>query len=145
MASRSSPLLSTLVVVLASCAFSPDGEQPMSPPSLYREWWSSTEACSGKTGKFDRIQWFVVPGHGFECPGGKCAGRWQDSHTIYISDDYKNNELVVRHEMLHELLGYPGHPDPPFGAGCPLTWNSWNADRAALGDAPERPDTLHID
>jgi hypothetical protein len=42
------------------------------------------------------------------------------------------DEMVVRHEMLHDILGRTGHPDPPFGAGCPLTWASWNGGSAGL-------------
>jgi hypothetical protein len=34
--------------------------------------------------------------------------------------------MVVRHEMLHDLIGRSGHPNPPFGEGCPLTWATWN-------------------
>jgi hypothetical protein len=33
--------------------------------------------------------------------------------------------MVVRHEMLHELMRRSGHPNPPFGHGCPLTWETW--------------------
>jgi hypothetical protein len=33
--------------------------------------------------------------------------------------------MVVRHEMLHDLMRRSGHPDPPFGNGCPLTWETW--------------------
>ncbi len=36
--------------------------------------------------------------------------------------------MVVRHEMLHELLQRGGHPTPPFGSGCPLTWATWPGD-----------------
>ena len=129
----------------AGCGFEPAGDVPMKVPTLYRTWWARTEACSGRTGDFDRVQWFVVDGPGFACPGGTCAGHWESSHRIYLAGDYRNSEMVVRHEMLHELLGRPGHPDPPFGAECPLTWSSWNGDRAALGDSLERPDTLRID
>jgi hypothetical protein len=38
--------------------------------------------------------------------------------------------MVVRHEMLHDLLGRAGHPDPPFGSPCTLTWATWQGDRA---------------
>lgn len=113
------------VVGLAGCGFEPAGGEPMEPPALYREWWARTQACSGIEGNFDRIRWWVVEGDGFECPSGQCAGRWNDDHDIYIASDYVSNEMVVRHEMLHDLIGRPGHPDPPFGTGCPLTWETW--------------------
>ncbi len=131
--------------LFAGCGFEPAGDSPITPPALYREWWSKTEACSGRSGNFDRVKWFVVEGSGFACRGGTCAGHWESSHEIFLAGDFRNNEMVVRHEMLHELLGRPGHPDPPFGDGCPLTWSTWNADRAALGHVPERPDSVRID
>jgi hypothetical protein len=75
------------------------------------------------------------------------VGRWNDNHHIYIASAYQRNELVVRHEMLHDLLGRPGHPNPPFGQGCPLTWESWRTQGTeAPGDgrlAATKP--LHID
>jgi hypothetical protein len=27
--------------------------------------------------------------------------------------------------MLHDLMQRSGHPSPPFGNGCPLTWETW--------------------
>jgi hypothetical protein len=30
--------------------------------------------------------------------------------------------------ILHDLLGHSGHPNPPFGEGCPLTWATWTRD-----------------
>lgn len=138
-------LIGVPLLAAAACGFEPAGDAPIKPLSLYREWWARTEACSGRTGDFDRISWFVVEGPGFACPGGVCAGHWESTHRIFLAGDYRQNEMVVRHEMLHELLGRPGHPDPPFGAECPLTWSSWNGSRAALAANAERPDTLPID
>jgi len=146
---RSAPrLAAALVLILAGCNFAPDGDQPMAAPSEYRAWFAATEACSGRTGDFDRIVWHLVDGEGFECPSGRCVGRWNDNHHIYIASAYLNSELVVRHEMLHDLLGRPGHPDPPFGNGCPLTWESWRAQASPDGSASGRlaaTTPLHID
>ena len=74
---------------------------------------------------FRPVRWEVVPGQDFPCSSGRCAGHWQSDHRIWIAGDYVANEMVVRHEMLHDLLGHPGHPNPPFGQGCPLTWSTW--------------------
>jgi hypothetical protein len=66
------------------------------------------------------------------------VGRWEDNHTIYISAAWIDNEMVVRHEMLHDLINRPGHPNPPFGQGCPLTWATWDGGGSALrsGNSP---------
>ena len=141
--------LGALAAVLAAgCNFAPEGDQPMEARPEYRAWFAETEACSGRTGDFERLVFHVVEGESFECPSGRCVGRWNDNHHIYIASAYVNNELVVRHEMLHDLLGRPGHPDPPFGNGCPLTWDSWRAQATPEGSASGRlaaTTLLHID
>jgi hypothetical protein len=43
--------------------------------------------------------------------------------------------MVVRHEMLHDLMRRSGHPSPPFGTGCPLTWDSWHASQSSPAPA----------
>jgi hypothetical protein len=121
-----------LVLALTACGFDPEGDEPLAPPPIYREWWAKTQACSGKTGNFERLRWSVVPGHSFPCSSGECAGHWSTNHEIYLADDWVMDEMVVRHEMLHDLVGHPGHPDPPFGIGCPLTWATWNNGASQL-------------
>ncbi|MBA3658021.1 MAG: hypothetical protein H0W67_00300 [Gemmatimonadales bacterium] len=121
-------LLAMVPWLLSACRYDPAGDEPMDPPSLYRTWWSRTESCSGLSGDFDRVRWQVVAGHSFQCPSGQCAGHWSSSHEIFLAQDWTMNEMVVRHEMLHELLQRGGHPTPPFGSGCPLTWATWPGD-----------------
>ena len=121
-----------LLLALAGCGFDPEGDVPMAPPPIYREWFAKTEACSGRTGNFDRLTWSVIQGHSFPCSSGECAGHWRTNHHIFLASEWVMDEMVVRHEMLHDLLGRPGHPDPPFGDGCPLTWASWNGGASGL-------------
>jgi hypothetical protein len=73
-----------------------------------------------------RLPWETVPGTSFTCSGNQSVGHWQADHRIWIAESYLEDEMVVRHEMLHELIGHSGHPNPPFGKGCPLTWATWN-------------------
>jgi hypothetical protein len=140
--SRGTPIMRRSLLLLAGLAglpslggcspYEPSDARPIDPPAGFVTWWQKTEDCSGRTGDFQRVRWFVVPGDMFECPGGECVGHWQDPHHIYISEAWIDNELVVRHEMLHDLLGRPGHPNPPFGQGCPLTWATWGGPGSAL-------------
>lgn len=118
-------LLAPGLLLVAACGFDVAGSESMEAPAVYREWWDKTEACSGLSGDFDRVEWLVVPGYSFPCSSGQCAGHWERGHQIYVADEWKLNEMVVRHEMLHDLLDGGGHPNPPFGEGCPLTWETW--------------------
>ncbi len=128
-----------LFALVTGCGFDPEGDVPLDPPAVYREWWAKTEACSERKGDFDRLRWSVIEGRSFPCSSGDCAGHWRTDHHIYLAGDWIMDEMVVRHEMLHDLLGRPGHPDPPFGVGCPLTWESWNGGAAGLNVGRTRP------
>lgn len=128
------------LAALPGCGgFAPDDSAPLVAPPAYAQWWAATEACSGLSGDFARLRFEIVPGRDFPCPSGRCVGRWEPPSTIYLARDWSGNEMVVRHEMLHALIGRSGHPDPPFKRGCGLTWDSWQSSVASSGDDEERP------
>ncbi len=108
----------------------PAGTEALRPPAAYREWWSKTERCSGLRGRFEDVEWFVVPGvSSFPTELGEKVGLWTRTPTgsrIVIAGDLVMSELVVRHEILHELLRREGHPEPYFETLCHLTWESWH-------------------
>jgi hypothetical protein len=81
-------------------------------------------------GNFEDLSFYLVPGHDFPCPTGRCIGEWYPPHHISIAEDWKNINWVVRHEMLHDLVGrhYPGDT-LVWGKACHATWG-W------LGDDP---------
>lgn len=130
--SPSSFRIAAALVVLGGCGFDPAGDVPLDPPAVYREWWAKTEACSGLRANFDRVRWSVIEGSGFPCSSGQCAGHWRNDHHIFLASEWVMDEMVVRHEMLHDMIGRPGHPAPPFGEGCPLTWDTWHGGASAL-------------
>jgi len=125
-----------LLATLAACeALGPADPLPPSaqlvsaPPELYREWWAKTEACSGRSGDFARVEWYVVPNvQTFQTAAGVKVGLWTHSSSgvrIIIAGNYAETELVVRHEILHALLDREGHPREYFQTRCALTWDSW--------------------
>jgi hypothetical protein len=134
---RASHALVVAVVAFAGCSsFTPTNDHSFAPPAEYRKWFDETQACSGLKGSFDRIKWYTIEGTDFDCPSGRCVGRWNDDHSIFVASAWVDNELVVRHEMLHDLIGHPGHPDPPFGSPCPLTWATWHSDDSTVAATP---------
>ncbi len=97
----------------------------------YPSWWHDVEQCSGLTGDLDLVTWYTVPADsdgGFWCQDGPdqtCAGEWVAPHAIFLAGPskgypagYASDEWTVKHEMLHDLVGRPGHP-AVFGA-CQL-------------------------
>lgn len=113
-------LLAVLVLVSCACPTVPNGAQAFTPPSGYRLLWQQVEACSGRTGNFAAIHWFVVPNDALPDDAGVLrSGRWASGHTIYLIHDVVGHVdrpppwgpwamLRVKHEMLHDLAG-PDH------------------------------------
>lgn len=101
------------------------------PPPFYGDLWAIVESCSGSSGDWYLIHWFLV-GQATEssavivnlCPEapGGCAGRWDPPHDVYLNRwyalyDQASNFWTVRHEMLHDLLqGDPSHTSPSWKA-----------------------------
>ena len=121
--------LATLFAVVGSCRELPaapvvpdlpPGTEALAPLPSYAEWWRATEDCAGTSGDLSRVTWFVVPGRtSFMYGNGQYDGYWWNGvHWILLAGDKVNNALIVRHEMLHELLGRGDHPAEYFQQRC---------------------------
>ena len=104
---RGRAVLACTAVVLAACgdlgfAAGVTGRRPFDPPATYQPWWSATETCSGRTGRFDRVTWYLADG--ITGDGKLAFARWSEPHEIVIVHGYEDDERIVRHEMLHDLL-----------------------------------------
>ncbi len=126
----------TGLMLLAGCSmtdpspFAPSAAVAFTPPPAFELWWTATEQCSELRGSFDQVQWYVVPNvETFDGGAGTpVVGVWSavdGAIRITVAGAYQNSELVIRHEMLHALLGQKGHPDMFFGDRCGLTWDRW--------------------
>jgi hypothetical protein len=115
----------------------PVGAVEIAAPAIYQDWYQKTEACSGLSGRYSSLQWYVVPGvETFATEAGAKVGEWISdgtTHRIIVAGNYQNHELVVRHELLHSLLRREGHPVEYFVDRCKLTWESWNSGNTAVG------------
>jgi hypothetical protein len=90
---------------------------PFEPPTLYQAWWGEIEACSRRSGDFQRIDWLKVEAGAdgtFPCGPRECAGAWERPHAIYIAGSYVGAEQLVKHEMIHDLVQSGSHLDPAF-------------------------------
>ena len=129
-----------LVPLLSACELAtapfPDGAVAFDAPAVYAQWWSLTEQCSGLTGDFSQVRWYVVPGT-TELPyagESSVGGIWYpQGNRIVLADGQQLAGDLVRHEMLHALLMTGGHPRSAFVDHCEGTVVCFNA---CLGAAP---------
>jgi hypothetical protein len=98
----------------------PSGAEALVAPSTYVEWWRETERCAGVYAELKRVSWFVVPNRtSFPYRGGQYDGYWWNGvHWILLAGDKVQNAMIVRHEMLHDLLGKGNHPARYFQERC---------------------------
>jgi hypothetical protein len=131
-----------LLPLLTACSFEPGdlGAVRFDPPSSYGEMWARAENCSGRTGRFDRLRWWVVPGvELFEYEDGqpRADGLYDSDGDITLAGGALAHPMVVRHEMLHALGFGRDHPAVPFRDPCRATWGSWDSTEAMLEIPPE--------
>lgn len=111
---------------LASCGDNivdpklPPGATRFSPPTFYATWWEMTKSCSGRSGSLSNVTWYEVPaGVPFELDGERVSAYWSaGSNRIVISASVYDHGPVIRHEMLHALLGSKGHSRRDFLEDC---------------------------
>jgi hypothetical protein len=98
----------------------PAGAESLTPLATYADWWRETEQCAGLQGDLSRVTWFVVPNRtSFVYGDGQYDGYWWNGvHWILLAGEKVENGLIVRHEMLHELLGRGDHPAEYFQRRC---------------------------
>lgn len=107
---RSIPLVAiTLLAACSSLGFEAEvtNKTPFTPPAEYADWWAETEACSGLDGDMDRVAWYTATS--ITGDGKIASGRWSPPHDVVLVLGYEDDGMIVRHEMLHDLLG--GDPD----------------------------------
>lgn len=111
--------------LLAACAGDitsvlPVGSQQFTPPPVYQFWWTMTEACSGESGSFSDIAWYVVPDSTNISDGrDEVNGFWSSAgNKIVLAGPSQFDGSLVRHEMLHALLRAAGHSRSQYLSKC---------------------------
>jgi hypothetical protein len=96
-----------------------DAEQFV-PPRVYSTWWKLTEECSGLAGPLAAVSWFRTA-RGLQDPrtGRAIPAYWSSGTNRIVVAGYALFDAgAVRHEMLHSLIGKPGHPRQQFVENC---------------------------
>jgi hypothetical protein len=78
---------------------------PLFPQPEYRVWWREMEQCSGRSGDFDEVQWFLFDSEEYQ-------GYYQNG-KIWLGRRYQMHRGAVGHEELH-ALGVKGHSGPEW-------------------------------
>ena len=124
----------------------PPGSTVFTRPASYQLWWSMTEACSGLSADLSRITWYFTPGTS-QLPGRSddAQGLWiQNGDRIVLADSARLIGPLVRHEMLHALIGpgQHGHSRELFVGRC---GGIVSCEDACLRDAgPPPPPGKHV-
>ena len=90
-----------------------------SVPDDYLVWFMEVSTCMGRPGqgtpaRFSRIQWHAGTDILNPSEGRRAWGLWTEPHKITIREDKLLQEHVVKHEIVHDLLGRGSHDGPHF-------------------------------
>jgi len=96
----------------------PVGAIAWNPPARFALWWQMTESCSGRQGDLRAIRWYVVPNAAYIDVDGQQVHGETVGNRIVLADSHALDGPLVRHEMLHALLGVGGHPRDAFLVAC---------------------------
>jgi len=121
------PLLS-LALMACGSILGPEYELPPNavvtePLQSYATWYAETEACTDRTGDYESVHWFEVPGERWwdALREQYAIATWRAPHDIYITTAHLDDEDVVKHEIVHDLLHGGAADDPLFNKCSHIT------------------------
>ena len=121
----------------------PQGAVQFTPPSYYANWWEMTKSCSGRSGSLADVKWYQVPADYFPLNGDAVSAYWSaGTNQIVLSSQVKDDGQVVRHEMLHALLGEKGHSRDQFLESCAGYVTCTTQCVSEAGSSPPVPATV---
>ncbi len=90
------------------------------PPAVYARWWALTESCSGLAGSLESVRWMRAPASALQsAEGAGTVAYWSSTdNRIVLATNAVTNGRIVRHEMLHALSRFRGHPVALFRDQC---------------------------
>lgn len=102
----------------------PSNAVAFAPPPVYRLWWSIVESCSGMSGDLAAVHFYEEPDQVEATAGSESANAYwfASGDRIVVGGMNEYDGPVIRHEMLHALLGSKaggnGHPHAYFVQRC---------------------------
>jgi hypothetical protein len=91
----------------------------IAPAAPYARWWAMTESCAGQSGNMAQMHFYTVPHLTIDDGDAHYAGYWfQSGNRIALAEPFVTEGRVVRHEMLHAILGRGDHPRADFVDRC---------------------------
>ncbi len=90
----------------------------MAMPPQYALWWRLTERCAFRSVDLRQISWYVVPAADDLGQAGIQGEYFPVSRRIVLAGRHVEAAMLVRHEMLHAILGTSGHPAEIFQRDC---------------------------
>ena len=127
--------LSLLVAGLGACATLPLAQGFQVPPGAYRyepyaiyaTWLDEVNDCAEVDGHMEDLEWWAVPRQWFYLYGGLYLVGYFDKlpepDRIYLVEWDRENEGLVKHELLHQVADTVGaHPSPPYEY-CAPRWH----------------------
>lgn len=140
-----------LAGILAACSDAtaptfPADAIPLDMPPQYVLWWEMTERCAARQGDLSLVDWYFVPGvESLWILGKEYHGVWwPNGNRVVIAEGALDRGRLVRHEMLHVLLGVPGHPRHAFGESCAGIVSCDRECHTEIGGSPEVPDDAPV-
>lgn len=148
--------VAALLIALAACTTPtephfPDDAIALGVPPQFALWWRMTQACSGLRGDLGAVHWYVQPDvETLSIPGDhdKQYGGywWAIGNRVLLTEKAVTDGWLVRHEMLHVLIGRAGHPRGDFVDRCGgIVTCTGECRREAGPDSQPSVDAVEID
>ena len=129
----------------------PDNAIPLDVQPQFALWWRMTQACSGLRGDLGAVHWYLQPDvETLQIPGDhdqQYGGYWWAiGNRILLTEKAVTDGWLVRHEMLHALIGRAGHPRGQFFDRCGgIVTCAGDCQREAGSGPPPGADAAEID
>ncbi len=120
---RSLLLAAIFIFFTAAACESPWAVELESPiaitPEEYRIWYAEVAECMGISStatpeRFAQIRWYSAVDIYNSDENVRALGLWTAPHRITVRSDRLLDPVVVKHEIVHDLLADGEHPQPFF-------------------------------